>query len=89
LLAARSGLVFGTVYISIPGGCMSGTVEKAQGKSDIRKENREFCMMWGCRCLTVDYSCTSCPVLTDLQVMADEFHIKFQMAEPLLDSTDA
>ena len=68
---------------------MNPVEEKEYVHCDLRKENKEFCTMWGCKCFNRDYSCTSCPVLSDLESMANAFSIRFQFVESLIGSKAA
>ncbi|NLW30856.1 MAG: hypothetical protein GXY77_05295 [Fibrobacter sp.] len=50
-----------------------------ESETDLKTINRDFCKIWDCPRLKVNYPCIRCPVLTDLSAMAKALHIE----EPL------
>jgi len=44
--------------------------------TDLKLVNKEFCIIWDCPRLKMNYPCIYCPVLADLSEMAKELHIK-------------
>lgn len=48
---------------------------------NLKLRNGEFCTMWKCKNLDKDYPCIICPVINDLSLMADAFHMSVDLSD--------
>lgn len=54
---------------------MENIMPKKIERLDQKSENGDFCKLWKCSGLNVDYKCFACPILADLKVMRRELHM--------------
>ena len=54
---------------------MEKIVRNYNEKLDQKSENNDFCKLWRCSGLNVEYKCFACPILADVKVMRKELHM--------------
>lgn len=60
-------------------------LEKESLCTNLKISNSELCRLWQCKNLNKDYPCITCPVMRDLSIMADAFHMRVDFCNETLE----
>ncbi len=63
-------------YLNNEGGLiMENTMPTKDEALDQKIEYNDFCKLWNCPGLHIEYKCFACPILKDLKAMRKELHM--------------